>query len=548
MDKDANSYDVIIIGGGIAGSTLALQICKEIPDATVCVVERRKEISDLVAYKVGESCSELGASYLSSTLGLKDYLLNDHLLKIGTRFFLNSPAKNRIDDRVEFGPVHATPQKTFHVEKGRLERDLLSSLTQLGVTLLSGAKVTDVEIDKHTHGVTIEQGNGLTQLNCKWLIDASGRNAFLARKFDLHYKIDHHINSVWFRTSDSVRVDDWSSQPYWTSQLGHGIRGLSTNHLMGEGYWIWIIPLVSGGTSIGLVADPRFHAWDHINTMEKLLKWIEANEPALYDQLASKVESILDFKVMKDFSFNSKKYYSSDRWALTGDACAFLDPLYSPGLDFIALGNSWITELVKANLNGEEITLRSHIYETTNRQLLEGWLKVYQNSYKLLKYPQLMIYKIVWDWATYWAVPNPMFNNKGYTNLRLIKQFSDSKRNLGQTFNMMNDEMQSFFQYCYEHIDSFGTGTGFHNIFDLSILYDFQVRLHEKLAEDEVMDRIARNLEELKVLGKEIRRVLIDQISLDVSLDHELFTPDPDVESELIERLKLDLQGIDLTQ
>ena len=54
---------------------------------------------------------------------------------------------------------------------------------------------------------------------------------------------------------------------------------MSTNHLMGEGYWVWLIRLASGATSVGIVADPAFHAFDEFNTLAKAKAWLREHEP-----------------------------------------------------------------------------------------------------------------------------------------------------------------------------------------------------------------------------------------------------------------------------
>ncbi len=59
------------------------------------------------------------------------------------------------------------------------------------------------------------------------------------------------------------------------------MRKLCTNHLMGEGYWVWLIPLSSGPISIGIVADPRFHPFDEITTLDAAIDWLRrARAPA----------------------------------------------------------------------------------------------------------------------------------------------------------------------------------------------------------------------------------------------------------------------------
>ena len=68
-------------------------------------------------------------------------------------------------------------------------------------------------------------------------------------------RVGHGANACWFRFPHRLKIDDWSDDPVWRARVPTGQRWLSTNHLMGAGYWVWLIPLGSGSTSVGIVAD-----------------------------------------------------------------------------------------------------------------------------------------------------------------------------------------------------------------------------------------------------------------------------------------------------
>ena len=82
----------------------------------------------------------------------------------------------------------------------------------------------------------------------------------------------------------------WSDDPAWHARISSGRRELSTNHLMGPGYWVWLIPLASDSISIGIVADAQTHPFDGFNRFERALDWLRRREP----QCASAVEQHLD--------------------------------------------------------------------------------------------------------------------------------------------------------------------------------------------------------------------------------------------------------------
>ena len=86
-------YDVIILGGGMAGLTLAMQIKQKQADISIAILELREEDAPLAAHKVGESTVELGTYYLREVLDLKDYLEEKHLYKHGLRFLFFTGSK-----------------------------------------------------------------------------------------------------------------------------------------------------------------------------------------------------------------------------------------------------------------------------------------------------------------------------------------------------------------------------------------------------------------------------------------------------------------------
>ena len=89
-------HDVIILGGGLAGLTLALQLKLAKSDISVLVLEKRSENAPVASHKVGESIVELGSYYLREVLQLKEYLAEHQLKKIGFRFFLSQEYNNNI--------------------------------------------------------------------------------------------------------------------------------------------------------------------------------------------------------------------------------------------------------------------------------------------------------------------------------------------------------------------------------------------------------------------------------------------------------------------
>ena len=102
------------------------------------------------------------------------------------------------------------------------------------------------------------------------------------------------------------------------------------------------------------------------------MDWLKINEPLCFKHLDKKRDDLLDFKVLKHYSHHSKKLYSTDRWAVTGDSGVFLDPFYSPGTDFIAISNTFITDLITRDKKREDIFLRTNVFEQAHFSLFNS--------------------------------------------------------------------------------------------------------------------------------------------------------------------------------
>src|SRR5947207_12946811 len=98
-------YDVAILGGGLAGLTLAIQLKQASPQTSVLVLEKREGPAPLAAFKVGESTVPSGAHYFAHVVGMREHLENEQLIKCGLRFILPADGNADISTRIEFGGV-----------------------------------------------------------------------------------------------------------------------------------------------------------------------------------------------------------------------------------------------------------------------------------------------------------------------------------------------------------------------------------------------------------------------------------------------------------
>lgn len=401
-------YDVVICGGGLAGLTLSRQLKRAMPDLTVLVLERTSGDIPDGAHKVGEATVEGGAHYFTEQLGLTGYFNKNHLHKLGLRLFFGD-SHGPFEARPELGARRFPRVPSYQIDRGIFERDLRQGCGDLGVDLIEQAKVTDVDLadGEDDHVVRFEvAGDGTERsVRARFVADASGRKRLLQRKLDLGAPSPHRISAAWWRMRGEYDVEEMAAatDPRWKPKTQER-RWFSTNHLMGRGYWVWMIPLSSGNTSIGIVTDERIHPFRSYVTEPKARQWLAEHEPTL----ASFIEGAepLDFLKLSNVSYSSKQVFSHNRWSCVGEAAVFLDAFYSPGSDWIAYTNTITTRLVELD---RERRLTADVADTYNRLVLEdlwpNYLSLFHDSYPGFGNAPAMFTKVLWDTSFYWALP-----------------------------------------------------------------------------------------------------------------------------------------------
>jgi flavin-dependent dehydrogenase len=418
VDSTPSDHDVAIVGGGVAALTLALEMLRTRPRTRILVIEANPHPVPEITHTVGESTVEIAAQYLRDRLDMADHLNTSQIRKMGLRMFFSHDGNTDIAQRMELGNSSFTPQVTYQIDRGRLENELNRRCLSEGVEIISG-RVRSVELGEgRPHTLAIQRGDTTGHTTARWVVDASGRNRALPRQLELRRANEHDCSAVWLRVATEIDIGKWSDDPSWQARLIEGDRAMSTNHLMGEGYWVWLIRLASGATSVGIVADPAVHAFVNFNTLAKARSWLSEYEPQCAAVLAQHEHLIKDFRVMKHYSHGAAKVYDApSRWCLTGDSGVFLDPLYSSGLDLVAISNGLITDMITRELDGENVVARAGISDSLFRSLTEMWLNVYCNQYALMGSPAVMSAKVIWDMAFYWGFIGLMYSNGKFVSV-----------------------------------------------------------------------------------------------------------------------------------
>jgi flavin-dependent dehydrogenase len=492
----AATTDVAILGGGLAGLTLALQLRRAHPSLAVTVIERRQHPLPAAAHKVGESTVEIGADYFDNVLGLKAHLDEEHVRKFGLRYFF-SDHREDIAGVAELGVSRYLPAPSYQIDRGIFENFLGEEARRAGVDFHDGSVVRTLEVgsDGDTHSLVYRDDAGEHVLHARWLIDASGRAALLRRRFELTRDNGHHVNAAWFRLDARIDMDTWSDDPEWSARCTEG-RWRSTNHYMGPGYWAWLIPLGSGTHSVGIVCDAGMHPLEGMKDFPRALEWLGIHQPTVARAVAAERDKLMDFLFLRHYSHGCARVFSADRWALTGEAGVFLDPFYSPGSDFIAISNTYITALVGHDLAGASLAPYAHFYEQLYLSFYESTLALFKHQYPLFGNATVMPAKVLWDYAYYWGVLCQLVFQQRLTDLAVL----GAVRPALERARALNDAVQQLFR-DWHAAQPGRNGRYMLDQYTLSWFAELNRGLHDELDDAALRARLQDNLSLLERLA-----------------------------------------------
>ncbi len=374
-------YDVIIIGGALSGSATAVQLLTRNPSLRVLIVEK----SEVFGRRVGESTVEISSYFLGRVLGLTEYLNQEHLVKQGLRFWFANEKAACFDTCSEIGPKYMVSLAAYQVDRSLLDGEVLSRALALGAALRRPATVLSVQLESGgLQEVRFRCGETESSVRSRWVIDASGGIRFLARKNGWGKpNAEHPIASIWSR---------WRGVRCWDDPALHaeypdfgrrcfGVRQTATNHLIGRGWWSWWIPLKGGDTSVGIVYDRRIvdlpEGEDPIARMKALL----GTHPLAEKLLEHAEHDPDDVHYRKNLSYTSS-VMAGDGFGLVGDAAAFMDPFYSPGMDWIAFSTASVAAMVLKERAGEGSADLAGQLDADMRLSYRRWFEaIYKDKY-----------------------------------------------------------------------------------------------------------------------------------------------------------------------
>ncbi len=372
-------FDVVILGGAFSGASAAILLRRDRPDLSVLIVERQTAFDE----KVGEATIEMSGMFLTRRLAQWQHLEREHLPKEGLRYWFQNEKVHGHAEASEAGGYLRSTVPSFQLRRDALDEHLLATAVEEGAELLRPARVQDVELGRFDHTVTVERDGETERISCRWVLDATGRATLLGKKLGLiERNKDHPTAAVWCRWQDVRHIDDLAARgPLSLSRGNIGSRRLATNHYMGFGYWVWFIPLGNSETSVGIVFDTRLVEVDRGSGMAAAYQAFLQRIPMAAELLQGARMRSEDLRTYSNLAYSTRQYMG-DGWALLGDAAAFLDPYYSPGLDHASFSVEATVEIVKAETAGTPADTVTDRIREHNEIFLRSYRRFFESIYR----------------------------------------------------------------------------------------------------------------------------------------------------------------------
>ena len=398
-------YDVVIIGGALAGASMGLLLRRDKPDAKVLIVERSGQFD----FKVGESTSEVAGAFLTRVLRMGSWLSREQIAKNGLRFWFTSPGNECLGRCAEIGPKLQVRLPAYQLDRSKLDTHVLAEAAAAGCDVSRPATARQLQLNGLGKNILTLTENGASRtVTAGWVIDATGRAATIARQRGTLENLDGHpTSSLWCRFKNVGDLDshELNEKHPGLAKRVWSQRSTATNHLTGDGWWAWVIPLKGGEVSVGITWDRRIFPMPVEGSIPDRLRAALEPHPVGRYLLQDAVAVEDDARSYGTVAYRNTEVIG-DGWATVGDASGFMDPLYSHGIDYV--GNTvWaVSRIVLESLRGACVKKRVSAYDENYRESYQRWFRsLYQDKYYYVGDAELMNAAVLLDIGCYFIGP-----------------------------------------------------------------------------------------------------------------------------------------------
>ena len=337
-------FEVGIIGGGPAGSSLASYLAKE--NISCVLIEKenfpRPHVGESLVPATHRVLKEIGALEKVDAAGFpKKY--GAGWKADGSRVYSHDwediPEDLQVDIRFDEREMEDNRNHTYHVNRAKFDKILLDHAKSLGAKVYEGTRVKKVSFtDGEFPSISANIDGAEQEFKVRLVVDASGRSTFIGNQLKIKNK-DPEFNQFAIHT--------------WFDNYDRGYEGDKADFIYIYFFpmpntWMWQIPITDTITSIGVVTQKEFFAnskaeredffWDCVSKFPEVHKNLKA------------ADQVNPFKEEGDYSYAMEEF-AGDGWALIGDAARFVDPIFSSGVSVAMNSARFLSQDIIAGLN-----------------------------------------------------------------------------------------------------------------------------------------------------------------------------------------------------